>query len=289
MAVYAPASGETHLTLSSRVRRSARVLRTEPGMVIAVVFLVVVVLVSLFPSAFAPFDPLEASPLDKFLPPSWPHVLGTDAIGRDVFSRLIYGAGTSMPAALLATGIGLVLGSALGVLAATFGGAADTLIMRLLDAVLAVPGLLIVFAFLAALGNGVIPIAVAVGIGTSVSFGRLMRAETYRIRSLTFVEAARAGGARSWAIAFRHVIPTALRPVVALAALDVGAALLAIGAVGYLGFGAQPPWPEWGAMIADGQRYLSTAWWLSIVPGLTFIVIVLAANQISRYVERARD
>lgn len=270
-------------------RRFVDFLRRETVTAVAIAFLGFILLLTFLPDVFAPFDPVEADPSIAFLPPSWPHVLGTDSVGRDVLSRMVYGASASMPAALLATALALVIGVTLGVVAATFGGWVDATIMRVLDAVLAIPGLLIIFAFLAVLGNGVMPIAVAIGIGGSVSFARLMRGEVYRVRSLTYVEAARASGVHGWTIAWRHVIPGAIRPIIALTALDLGAALLTIGAIGYLGFGVTPPAPEWGAMVADGQRYFANAWWLSVVPGVTFVLIVLAANQISRYFERGTD
>lgn len=270
----------------SGLARFGTFARRETMTVVAMAFLVVILLVTFMPSVLAPFDPLEADPAQAFSPPSWPHVLGTDSIGRDVLSRMIHGASASMPAALLATALSLVIGVLLGLLAATFGGWVDAVIMRVLDAVLAIPGLLIIFAFLAVLGNGILPIAIAVGVGGAVSFGRLMRAEVYRVRSLTYVEAARASGVRGFTIAWRHVVPGAIRPIIALTALDLGAALLTIGAIGYLGFGATPPIPEWGAMVADGQRYATVAWWLSVVPGVTFILIVLSANQIARYFEQ---
>ncbi|WP_426323681.1 ABC transporter permease [Microbacterium sp. E-13] len=270
----------------SVLMRLGAFLRRETMTAVAMLFLALVLLVTFAPGVLAPFDPLETDPLQAFLPPSWPHVLGTDSVGRDVLSRMIYGASASMPAALLATGLSLVIGVLLGLLAATFGGWVDAVVMRVFDAVLAIPGLLIIFAFLAVLGNGILPIAVAVGVGGAVSFGRLMRAEVFRVRSLTYVEAARASGVRGFTIARRHVVPGAIRPIIALTALDLGAALLTIGAIGYLGYGATPPTPEWGAMVADGQRYATGAWWLSVVPGVTFILIVLSANQIARYFEQ---
>lgn len=261
----------------------------ETVTLVAFAFLVLILLVTVWPGLFAPFDPLRADPSQAFQPPSWPHLLGTDNVGRDLLSRMVYGASASMPAALLATSLSLVIGVTLGVVAATLGRWVDALITRLLDSVLAIPGLLIVFAFLAVLGNGTMPIAVAVGLAGCVSFGRLMRAEVYRVRSLTYVEAASASGVRGWTIAFRHIIPGAIRPVIALTALDLGASLLTIGAIGYLGFGATPPTPEWGAMVAEGQRHFADAWWTSVVPGLTFVLIILSANQISRYFERGNQ
>lgn len=267
------------------IKRRSRAL-SDWGMWIACAVLLLVLAMMLVPDLIAPYDPLEADPAASMQGPSAAHVLGTDRLGRDVLSRIVHGAGASMPAALTATAVALVLGSVLGTLAATLGRWVDAIIMRLFDAVLAVPGLLLIFTFLAALGNGVMTIALAIGVSGCVSFGRLMRAEVMRIRTLTYVEAAVAGGARPLAIIVRHIAPNAIRPLIALAALDIGAALLTIGAMGYLGFGLQPPAPEWGAMIADGQQYLSAAPWLSFVPGLTFVVVVLASNQLSRHFER---
>jgi len=273
-------------------RPGARLLafaRRETVTLAAFAFLVLILLVTVWPGLFAAFDPLRANPSQAYRPPSWPHLLGTDNVGRDLLSRMVFGASASMPAALLATSLSLVIGVTLGVVAATLGRWVDAVITRLLDSVLAIPGLLIVFAFLAVLGNGTLPIAVAVGLAGCVSFGRLMRAEVYRVRSLTYVEAASASGVRGWTIAWRHVIPGAIRPVIALTALDLGASLLTIGAIGYLGFGVAPPAPEWGAMVAEGQRHVADAWWMSVVPGLTFVLIILCANQISRYFERGNQ
>lgn len=261
-------------------------LRDNLGTVVAVGVLGFVLLATLFPSLIAPYDPLFADPSIAMTGPSAAHPLGTDRLGRDVFSRIVHGAGASMPAAITATVISLLLGAVLGTVAATAGRWVDAVVMRLFDSVLSVPGLLLIFAFLAALGNSVMTIAIAIGVSGCVSFGRLMRAEVMRIRTLTYVEAAKAGGAKPIAIVLRHVAPNAVRPLIALAALDIGAALLTIGAMGYLGFGLQPPAPEWGAMIADGQKYLSAAPWLSFVPGITFVIVVLATNQLSRRFER---
>lgn len=270
-----------------QAKRRTRAL-ADWGTWIACAVLIFVLTMVLVPNLIAPYDPLEADPSVSMQGPTGEHIFGTDRLGRDVFSRIVHGASASMPAALTATAVALVLGTLLGTIAATLGRWVDAVIMRLFDAVLAVPGLLLIFAFLAALGNSVMTIAVAIGISGCVSFGRLMRAEVMRIRNFTYVEAARASGARPFAIILRHIAPNAIRPLIALAALDIGTALLTIGAMGYLGFGLQPPAPEWGAMIADGQQYLSTAPWLSFVPGLTFVVVVLASNQLSRRFERER-
>lgn len=280
---------DPHTERLARRHRLARFVRREPFTAAAVGLLVLVLAVTCFPGWFTPIDPLDVDSAGSLQSPSWSHLLGTDRIGRDVLARMIHGASASVPAALLATAISVGLGVSTGLLAASLGGWVDALVMRLLDSLMAVPGLLIVFAFIAALGNGIISIAVAVGVGGSVSFCRLMRAEVYRVRTFMYVEAARASGVRSTTIARRHVIPAAIRPVVALTALNVGWTLLAIGAIGYLGFGTQPPAPEWGAMIADGQRYLSTAWWLSVAPGVVLLLVVLSANQIARYIQRGND
>lgn len=261
-----------------------RALVGRADVLLSLVVIAGFVVVALVPTLASGQDPLYADPSVSLAAPSAQHWFGTDRLGRDIFARVVHGAGVSLTAAAAAVAISFVSGVLLGVVAAVAGGAVDAVVMRVFDALLSIPGLLLVFAVLAVFGNGVMMIALAIGIGGSVSFGRLMRAEVLRVRASTYVEAATALGVRPFGVVVRHIVPNALTPTISLAALEFGTAMLTIGAMGYLGFGQEPPAPEWGALIADGQRYLRTAWWMSILPGTAFVVVVLAVNRISRVI-----
>jgi peptide/nickel transport system permease protein len=263
-------------------RRLWALLRYRFDVILSVVMLAAFVFIALFPQLVTPFDPLRASPRSAMQPPSLLHPFGTDNIGRDVFARVAYGAGASLRAAAFAVVLSSVLGGVLGVLAGAIGGWIDSVISRLFEALLAIPHLLLILALLTVFGNGVDIIALGIGIAGSVSFGRVMRAQIMRIRTLTYVEAAVASGVKPFGVVVRYIVPNALTPLAALATLEFGTAMLTIGAMSYLGFGQAPPTPEWGRMIAQGQAYLQNAPWLSVLPGLMFVVVVVALSRVSR-------
>jgi len=175
-----------------------------------------------------------------------------------------------------------VLGSLLGLVAGTAGRVVDDLLMRGVDVLLAIPSLLLSLSVVAALGFGTVNVAIAVGLASVASIARVMRSEVLRVRGSAYVEAAYSYGARPAGVLLRHVLPNASGPVVALAALELGGAVLAISALSFLGFGEPPPAPEWGALVAGGRDYLRTAWWLTTLPGLTIALSVLSANTLSR-------
>ncbi len=263
-------------------KRIGALLRYRLDVIISVIVLAVFVFVALCPQLVTPFDPLRADPRSAMRPPSLLHPFGTDNIGRDVLSRVAYGAGASLRAAATAVVLAFVLGGCLGVLAGSAGRWIDGAISRLFESLLAIPHLLLILALLTALGNGVQVIALGIGIVGSVSFGRVMRAQIMHIRTLTYVEAAVAAGVKPFGVVIRHIVPNALPPLIALAALEFGTAMLTIGAMSYLGFGQDPPAPEWGRMIAQGQAYLQNAPWLSVLPGLMFVIVVVAVGRLSR-------
>jgi peptide/nickel transport system permease protein len=206
---------------------------------------------------------------------------GTDEIGRDVLARIIYGSINSLSGAIVAVAVGLVAGTALGLVAGAIGGRTDTIVMRIVDVLLSVPGLLLQLSIIIILGFGTVNVAMAVGATTVASFARLMRAEVIRVRRADYVEAAFGSGGRFGAVLWRHVLPNSLGTVIAFAALQFGSAILAISTLGFLGYGAPPPTPEWGLLISEGRKYLTTAWWLTTFPGIAVILVVLATNRIS--------
>ncbi|MDK1361324.1 ABC transporter permease [Arthrobacter sp. zg-Y1219] len=232
-----------------------------------------------FPGLFSGQDPISGIPREKFLAPSAAHWFGTDHLGRDVFARVVHGTSQTFLTAGLAVLIGLVAGTLVGVLAATAGRAADAVTMRLVDVLLAVPGFLIALIIVTASSPGPVSLGIGVGIAAIASFARVVRAEVLRVRNLEFVEAAFLTGGTYWSVLRRHLLPNAAGPVLSLVAVDLGAAILVVSSLGFLGFGAPPPEPEWGLLIAEGRQYLGTAWWMTSLPGLVIVatVVLLAA------------
>jgi peptide/nickel transport system permease protein len=257
------------------------------GLYLAFAVVTVAVLWAVIPGVFAPGDPLTGVPADKLLPPSAAHWFGTDTLGRDLFGRVVHGAVHSLSGALIAVTVGLALGTLIGAIAGAVGGVVDDVLMRVVDVLLAIPGLLLALTVIILLGFGTVNAAIAVGLGSVAAFARLMRAEVARVRRTEYVEAAFGSGGTFFTVLRRHVLPNSLTPIVALAALQFGTAILAISTLGFLGYGAPPPTPEWGLLIADGRNYVGTAWWLTALPGLVVVIVVLSANRISHRIGRS--
>jgi len=261
---------------------AARLRRIEPGLVVAWAVIALVILFALFPGLFSSYNPVQGVPVEKLKAPSALHILGTDALGRDLFARVVYGAVHSLTGAFVAVTVGLVFGTALGVIAGSTGGLVEEAVMRLVDVLLSIPGLLLMLSIIILLGFGTVNAAIAVGITSVAAFARLARSEVVRVRRSDYVEAAFGSGGNFLAVLWRHVLPNSLVSVLAFAALQFGSAILAISTLGFLGYGAPPPTPEWGLLIAEGRNYISTAWWLTTAPGIVVVIVVLAANRISR-------
>lgn len=257
-------------------------LARKPVFLIAVLYVLFVVVSAFFPSWFTARDPYGTDPAAAVQSPSPHHLFGTDTYGRDLWTRVLYGSPLTIKATLIALGIALVAGLGLGILSGFLGGLVDAALMRVVDVLLAIPGLLLALSIVTALGYGTIPVAVAVGVGIIPGFARTTRAEVLRVKTLPYIEAARAGGASWGRVLVRHILPNSWGPVAVLAVLDGGVAIIAIASLSFLGFGAAPPAAEWGTLIADGRGYLVTAWWLSLLPGLFVALLVLGLNHISK-------
>ena len=269
----------------SRLVQGARPLLQRPGFMLAVAVIAFALISAVVPQWLSHFDPNSTSPLDKLTAPNATHWFGTDELGRDLYTRVVHGASLSVQAALLAVGLALLGGLSLGVLSGFAGGRIDAAIMRVIDVLLALPGLLLALAIVTAIGFGTIPVAIAVGVGIIPGFARTTRAEVLRVKTLPYVEAARLGGASWLQTLWRHILPNAWGPVAVLATLDFGAAILATAGLSFLGFGAAPPAPEWGTLIATGRHFLITAPWVSLLPGLFLVAVVFSLNHIARTVE----
>jgi len=254
----------------------------KPVFLLAVLYVLFVVVSAFRPRLFTSRGPYDTHPEAAAQAPSVHHLFGTDIYGRDLWTRVLYGSPLTIKATLIALAIALVAGLGLGIVSGFFGGLVDGLLMRAVDVLLAIPGLLLALSIVTALGYGTVPVAVAVGVGIVPGFARTTRAEVLRVKTLPYVEAARAGGASWTRVLLRHILPNSWGPVAVLAVLDAGVAIIAIASLSFLGFGAAPPAAEWGTLIADGRNYLVTAWWLSLLPGLFVALLVLGLNHISK-------
>ncbi len=282
-----PTRSRVAVDRSPRGQRVQALLR-RPGFVLAVVFVALVVVAALVPSLFTTYDPYATAPVARLTPPGAAHWFGTDELGRDLYTRVVFGATLTIQAALSAIAIALVAGLTLGVVSGFFGGWVDAVLMRVVDVSLAIPGLLMALAVVTALGFGTLPVAIAVGVGIVPGFARTTRAEVLRVKTLPYIEAARASGATRSRILLHHVLPNAWGPVAVLAVLDFGVAILSVAALSFLGFGAAPPAAEWGTLIARGRDYLVTAPWVSLLPGLFVGLVVISLNHVARTLEEVR-
>lgn len=256
--------------------------RFPPGLVLSWLVLATVFLWAVAPSLFTGYNPLEGVGGEQLKRPSADHLLGTDALGRDLYARIVHGAVHSLTGAFVAVGLGLVVGTGLGVLAGSIRRRFDDAIMRIVDVLLSIPPLLLSLSIIILLGFGTVNAAIAVGVTSIASFARLARSEVVRVRRSDYVEAAFGSGGTFASVLWRHILPNSLTSVLAFASLQFGSAVLQISTLGFLGYGAPPPTPEWGLLIAEGRNYISTAWWLTTAPGFVVVLVVLAANRVSQ-------
>jgi peptide/nickel transport system permease protein len=255
-----------------------RQLRRNRAAVVGLVFIILEVVVALAAPWVAPYDPLDQSVREALKPPSRQHLLGTDAVGRDLLSRIIYGARISLRVGLIAAGISGIAGVFIGTVAGFRGGWLDEVIMRLIDILLAFPGMLLALTIIAVLGPGLFNVMIAVGIGSIPSFTRVARGQTLSVREEDYVLGARVVGCSDARIIFRYIVPNVLPTVIVLTTLRVATAILTAAGLSFLGLGAQPPTPEWGAILSAARIYLRQAWWFTTFPGLAIMITVLSIN-----------
>ncbi|MDI6823035.1 MAG: ABC transporter permease [Bacillota bacterium] len=255
----------------------------------ALVGISVIAMLSLLAPWLAPFDPLAVNPAHRLQPPNRAHLLGTDQLGRDVLSRLMWGGQLSLTVGLIAVSIELSAGTVVGLASGYLGGTVDAVVMRLCDVMLAVPGLVLALFIVAILGPGLTNVMVALGIGGIPGVTRLVRGATLAVREREYVESARAAGAHAVQVMARHVLPNVLPPILVLTTLDVGTIILAGAGLSFIGLGAQPPSAEWGAMLTGARDYFTRAWWLSVFPGLAIMAVVLCLNVIGDAVRDMLD
>ena len=248
-----------------------------------------VTLVALLGPSIAPYDPLEQNLANNYRAPSKEHPLGTDDLGRDTLSRLIYGSRISLGISLSSVSLGVLIGAILGLLAAYYGGWVDSVIMRFMDFMLALPGILLAIAIVAVLGKGIVNTILAVAIFAVPTFARLIRGSALGIQELDYVEATRALGASDRRIIFKHIVPNVLTPVVVQATLSLGTAILISSGLSFLGLGVQPPNPEWGAMLSKGRELIRTTPVVAIAPGVSITLVVLCFSMVGDGLRDALD
>ena len=244
----------------------------------AIAILVVFSVLAILAPQIAPYDPYDAQILYSMMPPSGEHLMGTDLAGRDIFSRIIYGARISLVIGLFAVGISCSIGTTIGLLSGYYGGRFDNMVMRVIDVMMAFPGILLAMSIVAMLGPGLINVIIAVGIGGITEFARVSRGSVLTIKEEVYVDAARASGCSDARIIFRHILPNAFPPILVLASMSYGWALLSATGLSFLGLGAAPPAAEWGAMLSDGRTVMWDAPWAAIFPGIAILFIVLSSN-----------
>lgn len=249
----------------------------------------ILVVVALLAPWLAPHDPIRMAPNDILLPPGGSYPLGTDQYGRDVLSRILLGAPISLTLGLISVGIAGMIGTCLGLTVGYWGGTTDSMVMRGIDIMMAFPGILLALAVVAVLGPGLYNVMIAVGLAGIPSYTRIVRGSVLSAKENLYVEAARALGAVDAAIMGRHVLPNVVAPIIVLATLGLGTAILSGAALSYLGLGAQPPTPEWGSMLSTGRDYLRGQWWISTFPGLAIMLTVMAVNLLGDGLRDALD
>jgi peptide/nickel transport system permease protein len=264
-------------------------LARQRGAVVGLVILGGLALMALGAPWLSPRDPIKTTPRDALQPPGARYVLGSDQFGRDVASRLLHGARISLTVGLISVSIALAVGAPLGLASGYYGGRLDAFIMRVMDVLLAFPGILLALAIVSVLTPGLTNVMIAVGLSAVPGYARLVRASVLSARENLYVEAARAIGGRDLGILARYILPNVVAPIIVTATLGLGTAILSAAALSFLGLGSQPPQPEWGRMLSEGRDYLREAWWISTFPGLGIMVTVLAMNLLGDGLRDALD
>lgn len=275
---------------TSRIRnRTIRRFLTHRPAVVGLCILVFVALVAIFAPIVAPYDPIKSDFSAIRQGPSALHWMGTDELGRDLLSRLIYGARTSLMAGVLPVSLALVISIPLGLLSGYVGGFLDTVLMRITDALLAIPFLVLAIALTAVLGPGLYNAMLAIGVAAIPVFLRLARGSALAVSKEDYIEAARAGGNSSLRIAFKHVLPNMIPPLFVQATLTVATAIIVEASLSFLGLGQRPPAPSWGSMLNESQRFLTTMPLMSLWPGLAIFMVVMSINIVGDGIRDAMD
>ncbi|MGH2521905.1 MAG: ABC transporter permease [Anaerolineales bacterium] len=281
--------GLARLKRESLVVAALARLSRSPGGVIGGITMVLLVLLAIFAPYVTTYDPIKMSPPEALQPPSLVHPAGTDRFGRDILTRIVFGARISLQVGLVGVSIAVVVGGAVGLLAGYFGGWVDSVASFCVNVLLALPGILLALVIVAALGPGLQNVMIAVGISAIPGYARVIRGSTLSAKAAGYVEAGRALGCNELWIIFRHILPNVLPAIIVLATLGFATAVLIGASVSYLGLGAKPPTPEWGIMVNEGRSFLRQAWWLSTMPGIAIMITAIALNLLGDGLRDALD
>ena len=276
-----PTWREKHASSIRTLRLYAKIFRSNGAAMLGLGIISVFMLAVIFGPSFVPYpeDAQGVVHLElKLLPPSAEHWFGTDEVGDDIFTRVIIGARVSLQIGVIVTGIAMLIGVPLGIIAGYVGGWVEETIMRVTDIFLSIPGLILAIAIVGVLGPGIFNSMLALSLVWWPGYVRLVQAKTLSLKSAIYVDAARSLGASRMRIVFVHILPNCMSPIIVKASMDMGMAILGAASLGFLGLGAQPPFPEWGAMISVGRNYLPDWWWYSFFPGLAIYLTVLGFN-----------
>ena len=293
------------VAVGTRARQGLAWMRQYPVLPL-IVMLFVLIVPAIFANQIAPHNPREGEVLDRLQPPvwasekvvngvvvqeggSWDHILGTDKIGRDMFSRIIYGARVSLIVALVSIVSGAIIGTTLGLIAGYFGGRWDNLIMRLVDIKLSLPSILLALVLVAIMGPSFATIIIVIALLLWTRYARLVRGEALGLRSQDFIARARVSGASTTRIITRHIFPNVVNTIIVLATLEIGQVILLEATLSFLGAGLPPDKPAWGLMVADGRALIINAWWVAFFPGLAIMLTVLSMNLLGDWIRDRLD
>lgn len=266
-----------------------RGLKKNKAAMVGLFLIILLILVAIFADVIAPFGFDDQYLPNRLQTPNATHIFGTDRFGRDIFSRIVYGSRVSLQVGFIAVGIGALFGGALGAIAGFYGKHLDNGIMRVMDILLAIPGILLAISIVASLGPGLTNVMIAVGIGAIPGYARIVRASVLTVRDQEFVEAARSVGTSDFRIVMKHIIPNAMAPIIVQATLGVAGAILSAAGLSFIGLGIQPPAPEWGAMLSDGREFLRDFPHVTTFPGLAIMITIFALNLLGDGLRDALD
>ena len=262
----------------SQLKEIWRRFRRNKQAMVGMCMLLLMIFSAIFASVISPYDPLQQDIINRLQPPSAAHFFGTDELGRDIFSSILYGSRISLTVGLIAVSISSVVGCALGAIAGYYGGVLDNVIMRCTDVLMAIPSILLNISIVAALGTGLQNVMIAIGISSVPAYCRIMRASLLSLKDQEFVDASRAAGASDPYIILNHILPNSLAPLIVQATLKIGGAILSCASMSFIGLGIVPPTPEWGAMLSTGRDFLRDAPHLTAFPGMAIMFAVFAMN-----------
>ncbi|HJH32683.1 MAG TPA: ABC transporter permease [Methanosarcinaceae archaeon] len=269
-------------------KRSIYLLKHK-SVAIGSTLIVMLAFLAIFAPYLTPYDPIEVDLYNNIQSPSWEHPFGTDNLGRDVLTRVIYATRIDILASIFIVGISMIIGISIGIVSGYYGGVIDKVLVGMMDTFLALPEIILALVLVGALGPGLFNVTLALSLLGWVKYARVSRGLALSIKEKEFIEAMKAVGVNDFYLLTRHIAPNTISPLLTLAALHLGHAILSLAALGFLGLGAQPPMPEWGAMLNEGRIFLRGGWWLSIFPGLMIMITVLAFNFIGDGLRDALD